>query len=108
MSEAISLFQGDSSETFATKVFDENDNQITTLTGYSGRFVLVNTIGGTEYISRAITASGGEFRDLITPTDSAALAVGSYVAIVQISNLSINFRKEDHTPVTIKAQGYNA
>lgn len=108
MSDAISLFQGDSSPTFATKVFDENDNQIATLTGYSGNFSLVDMIGGTQFFSRSMSVSDGEFRDLIKPSDSASLAAGSYIAIVQISNLSINFRKEDHTTVTIKAQGYNA
>lgn len=118
VNRVVTLYQGDSSETFRIRLYDENGGDITSLTGYSGHFSLVTALGEAALISKAMSTSTivdpdsgltiPVFESSITPTESTDLEIGGYIAVLQTSNLSFNFRKEDHFNVIVETQGYEA
>lgn len=105
--QTTELFQGDSSDILAVKVYS-GDVQVTDLTGYTGKLIVVKHLGDTPLLNKNMTIVGSELRVQLTPTESNNLPPECYKAILQVENAVVPFRKEHHVELRIKKQGYNA
>lgn len=105
MTITTELYQGDSSDTVSVNVFSAGV-QVTDLTGYSGKFTIVKKLGDSPLVDKNMVVVGSAFRSQLTPTESAALGLGTYVGVVEIKNDALFFKKETHISVTVNKQGY--
>lgn len=105
MALSIELYQGDSSDFIEIAVYSAGV-LVTDLTGYVGKFTMVRCVGDAEIFVKDMVDVSNKFRTQISPAESAALAAGEYVGIAEISNATLDFKKEHHITVTVKTQGY--
>ena len=65
---------------------------------WSGKWAIVDKLGAgrTSLASGNLAKNSGEtsFEMRIIPSDTSAVAVGTYYLVVQVTNTSINFNKE--------------
>ncbi len=106
MTNAMELYQGDSSDIVSVSVYSAGV-LVTDLDGYVGKFSIVKCLGDApEFMPKDMVVVGTAFRSQLTPTESAGLAPGVYIGVAEISNTVLAFKKESHITVTINKQGY--
>jgi len=107
MTDALTLYQGDSSQTIQTTVYLDGV-QVTgpTAAGYTGKFSLVKCLGDTPEFTGNMTEVSDTFRYFITPAQSAAVTPGVYIGVSEIENAGLDYKQEEHRTVTINKQGY--
>ena len=75
---------------------------------WTGHWAIVPTIGGTPAASDTLikTATIGKFRLQVSTTVSAGLSVGNYFLVVQVENVTADYRKEiAQEKLVVQAQG---
>jgi len=104
----IAFIQGDSSPIVSVTIFDTAGAQITNLTGYTGVISIVQNLGGATIVFNEMDVVSSAFQGQFTPDQTDALAVGSYVTIVEIENEDLEFRREIQYSTVVSQQGYRA
>lgn len=101
--------QGDSSDVFQIAVYSQGVQVVgVDLNDYSGKFAVVKKLGLDPLLTKNMVVVDDTFRAVIEPAESQALATGQYIAITEITNTDVSFRKEDHTTFSVRKQGYTA
>jgi hypothetical protein len=75
---------------------------------WSGKWAIVTALGTTPLVSGTMAKSGDNmsFQQRITPTNTLAVPVGTYILITQIDNSTLAYSSEiTQTKIQITTQG---
>ena len=107
MAGTLNIFQGDSSDTIQAIILSLGV-QVTSLisNGYTATISITSSLGTTPVVTNVMTEVDDTFRGIFLPADTATLAPGVYIGIVQVINAGLSYKKEDQFNIVINTQGY--